>query len=108
MNRDANALLHSIFRPVIDSVTNFVPRGKDDDERMKQTYLDMIKTDPVVTTATLRFFRYKMSSHVENYMKRLVLQMPEIVSETQAVQEDYFEKIFDGRTFEKVRFGLKL
>lgn len=106
-DRAACTFLNRMYSKVIRSEYHLVPSGEGDDKKVKQTCIDMVKLDPIVTKAALRYFRSGMSAAVSEYMKRLILQMPELINDTDSVQEDYFDKAFEGRTFEKKNFRFR-
>ena len=69
--------------------------------------LDIIKLDPVMTKASLRFFRTCLASDVANYMKRLVIIKPEVVSDNNSIDTHYFDKIFSDRNYNRKSFSSK-
>lgn len=86
---------------------SLVPTGEGDDNKVKQSMLDIIKLDPVMTKATLKFFRTCLASDVASYMERLILIKPEVVSNTDAIGVHYFDKIFDDRHYNRRSFSMK-
>ena len=87
---------------------SLVPASEGDNQMVKQTYFDLIKFDPVVTKAILRYIRLGMAEEVSVFMARLLEIRPEILAESQPIQDDYFDKVFDGRTFDISNSRLKL
>jgi len=86
---------------------HLVPAGEGDDKRVKQTIITHLRKDPIVIKAALRLYRLRLGFEVQKYMKRLVLLQPELVNNTDAMQEDYFDKVFEGRTFDEKKFTMK-
>lgn len=105
--RAARMFLGRTFSQVMCSRYHLVPAGEGDDRKVKQTTIDHLKLDPIVTKAALRLYRCRLAADVATYMKRLVLQMPELINDTDSMQEDYFDQVFEGRTFDRRAFYLK-
>lgn len=72
-DHSARMFLGRVFGKVICSNFHLVPKGEGDDLKVKQTHFDIIKLDPIVTKAALRYFRAGLSAEVAKYMKRLIL-----------------------------------
>lgn len=106
-SHDARMFLGRIFSCVMSSKFSLVPRAEGDDKEVKQTYMDIIKSDPIVAKAALRYWRSSLGAEVAKYMKRLIVLQPELINNSIAMQEDYFDQFFEGRTFDKQRFFLK-
>lgn len=104
---NVRSFLQGIYSKILRSQYRLVPAAADDDAKVKQTVLDIIKLDPIVTKAALRYFRAGMGREVATYMERLLVQMPELITDSDSLQEDYFDQVFEGRTFDKKRFLLK-
>ena len=86
---------------------SLVPKGEGDDLKVKQTMLDIIKRDSIMTKASLRFFRMCLASDVATYMKRLIAIKPEILSNTREIDDDYYDKIFKQKFRNRRDFSLK-
>ena len=105
--RAARTFLGRLYFSINCSHYSVVPKGEGDDNMVKQSMLDIIKLDPVMTKASLRFFRTCLASDVASYMKRLILIKPEVIGNTDAIGDHYFDKIFDGRNFNRRSFSMK-
>jgi len=49
-----------------------------------------------------------MSGEVAKYMNRLLSIDADLIKNTHSVQEDYFDEVFDGRTFDNKTLGFLL
>jgi hypothetical protein len=70
---EVRSFLGGVFSKIIRSRYRLVPSAEDDDAKVKQTVLDIIKVDPILTKAALRYFRAGLGTEVASYMKRLIL-----------------------------------
>lgn len=103
----ARIFLGRLYFSINCSYYSLVPKGEGDDRTVKQSMLDIIKLDPIMTKVSLRFFRTCLASDVANYMKRLVLIKPEVIANTDPIEKNYFDKIFDDRNFNRRNFSMK-
>ena len=78
----ARQFLGKIYFSTINQLNHLVPTTPDEDKYVKQTRFDIIKEDPIVTKATLNFFRTCLASDVATYLKRLVALQPELTCAT--------------------------
>lgn len=105
--REARTFLGRMYFSVNCSHYHLVPAGEGDDRLVKQSMLDIVKLDPVMTKVTLRFFRTCLASDVASYMKRLVAVKPEVLSNADALERNYFDKVLDGKYYNSRNFSMK-
>jgi hypothetical protein len=103
----ARTFLSQLYFSINCSYYSLVPKGEGDDKLVKQSMLDIVKLDPVMTKVLLRFYRTCLASDVANYMKRLVAIKPEVISNTDAIDKHYFDDMFNQRHYNRKNFSLK-
>lgn len=79
------------------SYYSLVPKDEGDDRLVKQSMLDIVKLDPIMTKVLLRFSRTCLASDVANYMKRLVAIKPEVINNIEAIDTHYFDNMFNEK-----------
>lgn len=111
----ARQFLGRIYFSTVNQLNHLVPAKPDEDMYVKQTRFDIIKEDPIMTKAALRFFRTCFASDVATYMKRLVAMQPDLTKTTQdkqthanAIEVNYFDEVFDGRHFNRKTSSLNI
>lgn len=103
----ARTFLAQLYFSINCSFYSLVPKGEGDDKLVKQSMLDIVKLDPVMTKVLLRFFRTCLASDVANYMKRLVAIKPEVISNTDAIDKHYFDDMFNQKVYNRKNFSLR-